>query len=220
MGTQCYVTGNSGSSVADDDVDNGTVRLVSPIFDASNYIEPHISLSTWFVNVGGNGSPDDALVLEVANGITTVTIDNIDVSNPNWDAKDYKLSDFLTPTSTMRFYVITSDLQGSGHILEAGIDDFKIYEGDLSNTNNQNIDVNISVYPNPFKESLTFEYELAKSQATLEVYNLVGQVIETQIIHDKKGKLQIGAALNTGIYFVRIIQDGQVSGTQKIVKVK
>lgn len=220
LGAQCYVTGNNGSSVADDDVDNGVVRLISPVFDASNYIEPHLALSTWFVNVGGNGTPDDALLLEIDNGTTTVTLDNIDVSNPNWEAKDYKMSDFIAPSSTMRFYVITSDLQGSGHILEAGIDDFKVYEGDPSNTNTQNGTIaNINVYPNPFDDVLTFEYQLAKSQATLEVYNLVGQLVESQFIDNRKGQLQIGAALETGVYLVRIVQDGEVSQTKKIVKV-
>lgn len=220
FGVKCYVTGNSGISVADDDVDNGIVRLISPVFDASNYLEPYLSLATWFVNVGGSGTPDDALELEVSNGNTTVTIDNIDVSNPNWETQVYKLSDFITLSSTMRFYATTSDLQGSGHILEAGIDKFKITEGNPSATNSQNdLFTNIQIYPNPFNDILTFEYQLAKSQATLEVYNLVGQLVETQFIDNRKGKLQVGAALNTGIYFVRIIQDGQVSTTQKIVKV-
>jgi len=220
IGTQCYVTGNTGSTVADDDVDNGIVRLISPAFDASNYLEPHISLSSWFVNVGGNGSPDDAMTFEIDNGTTTVAIDNIDVSNPAWEAKDYKLSDFITPSSTMRFYAITSDLQGSGHIVEAGIDDFKIYEGDPSNTNNQNGSIAaIEVYPNPFNDVLLLDYQLVKPQATLEVYNLVGQLVESQFIDNRKGQLKVGATLETGVYLVRIVQEGQASKTQKIVKV-
>ena len=109
-------------AVADDDVDNGIVRLLSPFFDGTIFTQPHISLATWFVNVGGSGTPNDELVLQIYNGTTTVTMETITTSNPSWTLKDYRLSDYITPSSTMRFIVQTSDLQGSGHIVDAGIE--------------------------------------------------------------------------------------------------
>lgn len=219
IGAQCYVTGNSGSSVADDDVDNGQVRLLSPLFDITAYNEPRLAIQTWFVNVGGNGNPDDALTLKIFNGDSTITIETITLSDPNWTARDYRLKDYIVPSNTMRFIIETEDLQGSGHILEAGVDGFEIYEGQPDNTNSiDKLIANIKVYPNPFAENITIDYELESGNAILEVFNVVGQQMETKVLNDKKGLVQIGHHLNPGVYFVRIVQDGKVSTTQRIIK--
>lgn len=221
IGQSCYVTGNSGTSVADDDVDNGIVRLLSPSFDGTLYAQPHISLETWFVNVGGSGTPNDALSLQISNGTSTVTMESITLSNPTWTLRDYRLSDYITPTATMQFIVETSDLQGSGHITEGGVDNFKVYEGQPINTNPvKSLEANMKVYPNPFHETMTIEYELQSNNANLQIFNIVGQMLENQVLNDKNGKVQIGENLENGVYFVRIIQDGKVSTAQKIVKMK
>lgn len=220
IGEECYVTGNNGSSVADDDVDNGMVRLISPMFDVAAMNEPRLSVQTWFVNVGGNGNPDDALTLKIFNGDSTITIETITLSDPNWTARDYRLKDYIVPSNTMRFIVETEDLQGSGHILEAGIDGFEVYEGQPNSTNTiDNLTANIKVYPNPFAENITIDYELKSNNAILEVFNIVGQQMETKVLNDKKGLIQIGDNLDAGVYFVRIVQDGKVSATQRIIKV-
>lgn len=220
IGTQCYVTGNTGSSVADDDVDNGQVRLLSPLFDVTTYNDPRLAVQTWFVNVGGSGTPNDALTLKIFNGDSTVTIETITLSDPNWTARDYRLKDYIVPSNTMRFIIETEDLQGSGHVVEAGVDGFEIYEGQPDNTNSiDKLTVNIKVYPNPFTENITIDYELESRNAILEIFNVVGQQMETKVLDNKKGLVQIGNNLNPGVYFVRIVQDGQVSTTQRIIKV-
>lgn len=220
IGTQCYVTGNTGSSVADDDVDNGQVRLLSPLFDVTTYNDPRLAVQTWFVNVGGSGTPNDALTLKIFNGDSTVTIETITLSDPNWTARDYRLKDYIVPSNTMRFIIETEDLQGSGHVVEAGVDGFEIYEGQPDNTNSiDKLTVNIKVYPNPFTENMTIDYELESGNAILEIFNVVGQQMETKVLDNKKGLVQIGNNLNPGVYFVRIVQDGKVSTTQRIIKV-
>ena len=220
IGEECYVTGNSGSSVADDDVDNGQVRLISPIFDIANYNEPRLSVQTWFVNVGGTGTPNDELVLKIFNGDSTIVLETINLSNPNWTARDYRIKDFIVPSNTMRFIVETEDLPNSGHVLEAGIDAFEVYENQPNGTvQTDNFIPKLEAYPNPFGENITIKYELKSSNALLEVFNMVGQKVETRIINNANGTIQIGNNLDAGIYFVRIIQEGNVSKTQQIIKV-
>jgi len=219
LGDACYVTENGGSSAGSNDVDNGIVRLASPMFDGTIYNQPHVSLATWFVNVGGSGTPNDALVLQVSNGSTTVTIESITTSASTWTLKDYRLSDHIAISNTMRFLIETSDLQGSGHIVEVAIDDFEIYEGQPISTNPiENLSANMTIYPNPFHESMRIEYELTAENATLVIYNAIGQVVENHFINNKNGMLEVGQNLEKGIYFVSIIQDGRVSKTEKIVK--
>jgi choice-of-anchor B domain-containing protein len=219
LGDACYVTGNGGASAGANDVDNGTVRLLSPFFDGTIHNQPHVSLATWFVNVGGNGMPDDALLLQIYDGNSTITIETITATDTAWMLRDYRLSDYIVPTATMRFIIQTSDLQGSGHIVEAAVDDFEVYEGQPSSTNPiENLSANMKIYPNPFHESLRIEYELTTENATLAIYNTIGQVVENHFINNKNGVLEIGQNLNNGVYFVRIIQNGKVSSVEKIVK--
>ncbi|MFK7948113.1 MAG: choice-of-anchor B family protein [Saprospiraceae bacterium] len=220
IGEQCYVTGNNGLSIADDDVDNGQVQLFSPIFDITTYDEPRLSVQTWFVNIDWNGNPNDTLILKIFNGDSTIVMEAITLSDSNWIMRDYRLKDYIIPSNTMRFIIETQDLQGSGHIVEAGIDGFEIYNGQPINTNviDKSV-INIKVYPNPFTENIAIDYELQQHNAVLEVFNMVGQQMETQVLNDKKGLIQIGNDLNPGIYFVRIIQDEKVSTTQRIIKI-
>jgi hypothetical protein len=65
---------------------------------------------------------------------------------------------------------------------------------------------------------MRIEYELTAENATLVIYNAIGQVVENHFINNKNGMLEVGQNLGKGIYFVSIIQDGRVSKTEKIVK--
>jgi choice-of-anchor B domain-containing protein len=218
LGSECYITQNGGSTPGNGDVDNGTVRLLSPTFDATTFTSAHVRLATWFVNVGGNGTPDDALTLQIFNGDSTVTIEEITLSDSVWTMRDYQLSDYIVPSAMMRFFIKTSDIQGSGHIVEAGIDDFEVYEGQPVSTSPIESMISIKTYPNPFMESMQVEYKLTTSSATLQVYNLVGQLMESHLINNKNGSISIGNNLESGVYVIRILEEGKVSLTRKIVK--
>lgn len=128
-GDLCYVTGNGGGSAGTDDVDNGTAILSSPSFDLSTYTDPWIRYSRWFFNDGGSTTPDDQLIISLSNGSTTVVLETVDASAPDlstWALQDRRVSDFLTPTANMTLIVETSDLTGTGHLVEAGLDAFVV----------------------------------------------------------------------------------------------
>ncbi|MCH8318183.1 MAG: carboxypeptidase regulatory-like domain-containing protein, partial [Bacteroidetes bacterium] len=123
-----YVTGNGGGNVGFDDVDDGNTVLTSPLFDVSSYTDPYINYYRWFFNDGG-GFPNDTLHVKITNGTTTVTIESVDASsagNSSWVFRSFKVSDYITPTATMQVIFETSDLPGSGHLVEAGVDKFQI----------------------------------------------------------------------------------------------
>jgi uncharacterized protein YggE len=75
------------------------------------------------------------------------------------------------------------------------------------------------VYPNPSRDNVTVEYNLvSEAKVTVEVYNLLGTKISTiatgkQIVGNHKYKLE---DLNTGVYFVTLIINGEIS-TQRLV---
>ena len=74
----------------------------------------------------------------------------------------------------------------------------------------------LSVYPNPFTNELTVNYKLQNNNATLTIYNLIGESIYTTILNENRTQLSL-SNFDKGIYFIKII-DGDKSITQKIVK--
>lgn len=127
IGFQCFVTGNAGLGVGDDDVDGGAVVLTSPRFNAANMQQPIITFQYWFVSALGAGNPNDSLLAVLDNGTTTDTfvIATPAQANNFWSGYDIDIRQHLSPTANMTFQLITSDL-APGHVVEAAIDDWSL----------------------------------------------------------------------------------------------
>ena len=224
FGKECYVTGNSGTSGGDDDVDNGTVYLHSPIFDVVSYNDPYLSYYTWFFNDGGNGNPNDELTISIDNGTQKVVVETIDQSASNWSAKRIiKISDFVTPTANMYVVFETTDLQGSGHILEAAVDMFTVFDSTSVNVNNLEEAPNtLLAAPNPSSTDFTIIYNLQDSykDAKLHVYNAVGQLVQELNLNNQNGFIVLGEQLTAGVYIAQLIVDGEQKKNIKLVKNK
>ncbi|PCH91696.1 MAG: hypothetical protein COB85_08830, partial [Bacteroidetes bacterium] len=126
---EAYITGNTGGGVGDDDVDNGNTILSSPIFDITQFTEPYVNYYRWFFNDGGSGTPNDVLEVRLYNGITSAIVETVTeatAGNGTWVQRSIRVSDFIAVSSTMQLTFETSDLSGSGHIVEAGVDQFEV----------------------------------------------------------------------------------------------
>lgn len=137
FGPDAYITGNGGGEAGDDDVDNGITILTSPVFDLTTYNLPYLSYYRWWYNAGGNTAFDDTLIVRVSNGSTTVIIDQIGPGTNNgnqWTFRNFNLNTLITPTANMRFIVSASDFGTTGHLVEAGLDLFRVVDS-LPNAN-------------------------------------------------------------------------------------
>lgn len=69
-------------------------------------------------------------------------------------------------------------------------------------------------YPNPFNPNTTFQYQLPQnSYVTLQIYNVLGQVVETLVDQRKEAgthQIQWTAHLSGGVYFCRLQADDVV----------
>ncbi len=93
----------------------------------------------------------------------------------------------------------------------------------ISESNNHN---EISIYPNPYSGSTQITYSLnKKSDINLEIYNTIGQRIETLVnTNQSAGKYNYQFSAKekgfvAGIYFIKITVDGK-STMKKIVELK
>lgn len=130
FGVYCFMTGNGGGSSGTDDVDDGTVTLITPEFDLTDYANAFIRFDFWWFNNGGTGTPNDTLKLVLTNGTTTSTIilDGGLTTLTNWVEAEFKIADYITPTSTMHAKFVTSDFSATGHVVEAAIDKFFVFD--------------------------------------------------------------------------------------------
>ena len=133
-GTICWVTdGNAGTSIGSFDVDNGKTTLKSPTLDVTAQVDPTISYWRWYSNSAGSAPNADVFTVDVSNdnGTNWTNVETIGPSGPGtsggWFQHEFRVADFVTPTSTVRLRFVASDL-GSGSIVEAAVDDLVIGE--------------------------------------------------------------------------------------------
>ncbi|QYK46808.1 MAG: hypothetical protein KF838_08410 [Phycisphaeraceae bacterium] len=131
-GVNCWVTdGRAGSSIGEFDVDNGTTTLVSPVINLDGASGAKISYWRWYSNDKGAAPNADIFVIQISNnnGSTWTTVETVGPTGPQasggWYFHEFNVGDFVAPTSTVRMRFQASDL-GSGSIVEAAVDDFKV----------------------------------------------------------------------------------------------
>ncbi|MHC4273534.1 MAG: S8 family serine peptidase [Planctomycetota bacterium] len=128
---QCYVTGLADG---DNDIDDGSTTLTSPIMDAS---DPEMSLTywRWYSNTYGADPGNDLFVVEVSDdgGFNWVTLETVGPSGPEvsggWFHKEFLIADVpgISNTDQFRVRFTASDLI-LGSVVEAGVDGVEIFK--------------------------------------------------------------------------------------------
>jgi len=138
-GANCFFTGQAaaGAAVGTNDVDGGATVLTSPTFDATGGCTAFVEYWRWYNNSAGSAPYEDSLVVQISsnNGSTWTTLEtigpgsaanNVDVIG-GWRFSQINLADVpgLARTSTMKVRFTAADA-GSGSIVEAAVDDFRV----------------------------------------------------------------------------------------------
>ena len=198
-GNKAFITGNAPGQPWIDDVDQGFVKLSSPIISLDPSQTNYINCSVWWKNLGNNTSLNDSLQILVTDNISTENL-FIATSSNQYEWKDTSL---LLPNSinlsSFHVEIITADWStglGSGDLVEAGFDDFSITNTPLSIEDGLNKLKQVIVYPNPTSSGMVFINGF-DSNMEYQLYNLAGKLIQTKnesFIHLK----------NRGVYILKI----------------
>lgn len=216
----CYMTGNGGGGAGDDDVDNGDVTLTSPVMKLAAYEDAIVSFDYWFVNGGGSGNPNDKLEIKAISNGQTVTIFTESASSSQWHSvNNLHLKDFITMSDNVQLQVYASD-EAPGHVLEAAVDVVKVIPVTVTATRPElDATANLSVVPNPTNADFSLRYTWAAvSDMTLEVRNLLGQVVYTQALSSNTGVVRFGQNWPTGVYVATLRSDNRQTTPLKMVK--
>ncbi len=225
LGDFCYMTGNDGGNANNDDVDGGSVILMSPPMNLTNYNNPVLNYQLWFFNESGAiVSSSDSLLVRVSNGIDTVTVEKLVDSKSEWRSKSsIQLRDFIQITNNMKVLFITSDTGASSNIVEAAVDGFSVEDKVGTPVEEPALQrFMIKAYPNPFDNQVTIQMDMAEApfMGTLRILNALGQVIK--IIPMNKADNQtitLEAPFASGIYWLQALSaDGNKSEVVKLIK--
>ena len=94
-----------------------------------------------------------------------------------------------------------------------GLDAGAFFDWQVGVESNQQA-MEMSIYPNPAADQVTITVE-DYNNATVEVYNLLGEVVKAEQVSDRNTKINV-ADLNNGTYIVRVM-NGEKVATKKVV---
>jgi choice-of-anchor B domain-containing protein len=219
---KCYVTGNEGTNVGSDDVDNGTVTLTCPPMKLAAYQSAKLSFWYWFRNFGGDGSPNDNFEVSISNGGPFVTILDQTTSEAAWRFfNPIEITDFVSLTDNVRVRFQASD-GAPGHIVEGGLDGFLVVPGgNVAAQSPDQSNITLQALPNPSGSTFQLLYDVPASiPVVLEVFSALGQLQETRTLGTSTGSVQVGAEWPKGTYMAVLkLADGQVRQQLRLVKI-
>lgn len=215
-GELAYVTGNGGGEAGDDDVDQGTVELASPAFDATLTTDPWIRYYRWWYTGGGNSDSNDELVIKLDNGGDLFTVETLDLDAPDqaaWVMHQFRIADLTTPTANMRLIVSTGD-DDPGHLVEAGLDRFEVLPESPFLTVPETAPQDMLLFPDPSDGACTL---LAPGiSGRVRVLDARGRQVLAPVRFNG-GSLALRIDAGAGLYLVRIDQDNGAVRTLRMV---
>lgn len=220
LGREAYVTGNGGGGAGEHDVDNGTTTITSPTFGPLGLADLRVSYQYWFANAGGDGQPNDTLTISITNGSETAVVRKYTADgDASWIADSFHIEDFVAVNDQLQLIVTTSDVEASGHLVEAGFDNFLVYGRTIpAGTDNFfTASLQATVFPNPSNELFQLTYSgLRLTDPVLRLTDALGRSISQQRF--KGETVRFGAGLPVGIYFAELYDGGKRLYVTKVVK--
>lgn len=211
LGNKCVTTGHYPSDTLLSSIvwmDSGTTIFNSPLMDLSTATDPYLNFQYYFYSLFQSAG---TLEVYVSNGIDTVQVMNhsSNINPATWTASpDIYLKNHVSLTNTMEvIFKAYNSTPSTNSLVRIWVDDFMVVDSAGNHIAIQQVEIPqtiASTAPNPFQENVVLTYDQVKLPAALEVINSLGQIIEQQTIEQPKGRLLLGQAWGTGIYFIRI----------------
>jgi aminopeptidase S len=131
-GVNCFFTGQGtvGGTLGAADVDGGFTTLTSPTMNATGGVA-YVNYYRWYSNSQGGAPNADTFRVQISNnnGTTWVPLETVGPTgaetNGGWVFKEFRVSDFVTPTSQIRIRFIAEDV-GTGSLVEAAVDEVRM----------------------------------------------------------------------------------------------
>ena len=219
IGAYAFVTGNRGLSAGADDVDNGTTILTSPPIDVTELRNPIIEITPWFFNEGGFGQPlDDTLTISLIcdNKITEVQrIVNQAGEGGFWrEPVRIYVDSIYKRAKVVNLSISVSDQVDSGHLVEAGIDRFRMFEGPAPDFPSNQEEIDVVLAPNPSDGFFFIDVFTNEEVSQVLIFDISGSII----LDDTSGELEVDlSGIEDGVYVVDVMFSTGVRTRRKML---
>ena len=185
-----------------------------------------MSFSRWYSTGIGNSNTDFWVVeISANNGANWSTLETFDTPANQWTSADFAINLFAPLTSQIRFRFTAQDT-GAGSIIEAAIDDFRIFEIEpMLGTGVPHLaqiapDLSLGTnFPNPFRAGEPTTFSLAvptRGIVDVGVFDVAGRRVTS--LHDGileagthqfrwRGRVKGGSPAPAGVYFLKVTSD-------------
>jgi len=219
LGMSCFMTGNAGGQAGTDDVDNGTTTLTSDWFSAEGLVEPAVQYYHWFFNAGGETvTPNDSLnvfLITPADTQLIQTIKSVEVEG-EWIKSTIPL-DSEIDLEFLKIMFVAQDDVTDGHIVEAGVDVFRVIDILASPVEESEEVTLFSVFPNPVNDQLTIKSKEDMGTTAIRVFDTSGRLVFKDIMESKVKSINL-PDLGSGTYFLNV-KGNRFKQTIKLVKI-
>ncbi len=206
---------------------NSVADLVIARYNSNGSLDSSFgNLGTIIVNFGGS-EEGSSVVLQNDGKIVVAGIVDFDFLLLRYNSNGTIDTTFDTDGKVTTNFggedaAISIKLQPNGRIVVAGFsnDDFAVARytnGTLSTADFPTLNNDFTVFPNPFINSTTINTQQVMNNASLKMYNSIGQCIkEMHSIYGDSVEIYLENA-TSGMYFISIENEG-ITTTQKIIK--
>ena len=121
-------------------------------------------------------------------------------------------------TLYVRFNFISDSASGGLDTGHEGwmIDDIRLYSIDMGDGVKDEKNLEFTILPNPVRESAVVRMQ-AYREIELDIYDIQGRMIRRKRYFDNTPIVLDRGQLKSGVYFVRILTDGNMSGVRRLV---
>lgn len=191
-------------------------RVTHAIKNLGAYFSPNIPTQTYYINaipqvINNLGFITDTInwteikaCFTAQGGEEYITIGNFN-SNANTDTLNVGCTNQLSGTNGYGYYYIDS--------VSLWKNNFPTFIKENSNSEV------VSVYPNPANEVINFKFKDATEKRKIELYDAIGELVLSEEASTQNTSLKTHQ-LKSGIYFYRILVNGIIVNTNKIVIIK
>ncbi|MFL5765383.1 MAG: CotH kinase family protein [Bacteroidia bacterium] len=157
--------------------------------------------------------------------ISTVTPETLPWSGVYFDGVPVTITATANPGYEFRYWEANSNLSGNDSSASITLN---VSSNDLFKAHFEKLELGMDVFPNPFSDMITINYQLPESmQVSIKLYSIIGQEVATIVSPDKsqpEGSASVrfsteGLALAQGLYFIEF-KTKDMTSVVKLVKAK
>ena len=213
-----YITGDGNCIAGNNALLNNSTTLVSPSI-ASKFLKQTaatLNLNYWYTNQDTILNQGGSLKIYARSGAAEQELFSVSTSQPKWRNVFINLGNIIPQSDS--FKIVIKATSNGNNFTQAAVDALVFTQllptVDIDNT------FTLQAVPNPFSSTCTLNFDLVSGsqRGEIQVYNLVGQLVERKTINAGDTSADVGKELPTGVYLAKILTENKISKAVKIIK--